>query len=221
MTDFIRAQILKQLDQAPDKPVPLRPPLPPLREMAMPAEALMDQFCAKVEAQTGIVHHALDADGVREQLTQVFNELKLKRAVASCDHVVQTLDLPAWAQSAGIDLSFQKSYADRQAFKDTIFQEQTVGISGTDFGVAESGTLALSFDKSHARLVSVAPLTHIALLPKSRIMATYEQVMEAVYTNRGRPSQLVFITGPSMTADIQGQPFKGMHGPQKLIVILF
>ena len=34
------------------------------------------------------------------------------------------------------------------------------------------------------------------------------------------PSHCTFITGPSMTADIQGVPFKGMHGPKQLEVIL-
>jgi L-lactate dehydrogenase complex protein LldG len=34
------------------------------------------------------------------------------------------------------------------------------------------------------------------------------------------PSQFVFITGPSMTGDIQGVLFKGMHGPRRVIAIL-
>jgi L-lactate dehydrogenase complex protein LldG len=54
-----------------------------------------------------------------------------------------------------------------------------------------------------------------------RIVPVYEKVIEKVFARKGEyPSQFVFITGPSMTGDIQGVLFKGMHGPRKVIVIL-
>ena len=31
---------------------------------------------------------------------------------------------------------------------------------------------------------------------------------------------MTFITGSSMTADIQASPFRGMHGPGRLVVFL-
>ena len=71
------------------------------------------------------------------------------------------------------------------------------------------------------RLVSLAPILHIALVPVERMVAVYEQAVEKIYGGGGGiPSQVAFITGPSMTADIQGRPFKGMHGPRRLVVIL-
>jgi L-lactate dehydrogenase complex protein LldG len=49
----------------------------------------------------------------------------------------------------------------------------------------------------------------------------YERVVDQVFGNlKPLPSQFLFITGPSMTGDIQGVLFKGMHGPRKVIVIL-
>jgi L-lactate utilization protein LutC len=54
-----------------------------------------------------------------------------------------------------------------------------------------------------------------------RIVAVYEQAVQKVFVKKEKlPSQFCFITGPSMTADIRGIPFKGMHGPRKVIVIL-
>ncbi|HSR13810.1 MAG TPA: LUD domain-containing protein, partial [Thermodesulfobacteriota bacterium] len=112
------------------------------------------------------------------------------------------------------------------AFRDAVFDQVQAGITGADFGVAESGTLGLIHRRDQARLVSLAPILHIAVLPAERICAVYEQVAERVFGTQGPggwpplPSQFVFITGPSMTGDIEGVLFKGMHGPRKVIVII-
>jgi L-lactate dehydrogenase complex protein LldG len=54
-----------------------------------------------------------------------------------------------------------------------------------------------------------------------RVFPVYEQVVEKIVADKDKiPSQFTFITGPSMTADIQATAFKGMHGPKYLIVIL-
>jgi L-lactate dehydrogenase complex protein LldG len=94
------------------------------------------------------------------------------------------------------------------------------GITPADFAVAETGTLGLIFYKDQPRLVSIAPPVHIAILPISKLYVAYENVIEQVFkTTEQTPSQFCFITGPSASADIQGVPFKGMHGPVKIFVI--
>jgi L-lactate dehydrogenase complex protein LldG len=46
-------------------------------------------------------------------------------------------------------------------------------------------------------------------------------VSDAVFGSEEKfPSHLSFTTGPSMTGDIQGTLFKGMHGPRRVIVIM-
>jgi len=62
---------------------------------------------------------------------------------------------------------------------------------------------------------------HIALVPATRMVPTYEQAVEEVYADmKNIPSHVTFTTGPSMTADIKATPFKGMHGPRRLIAVL-
>ena len=110
---------------------------------------------------------------------------------------------------------------DRKAFKDVVFDEVNVGITGVDYAIAESGTLCLIHTRNQARLVSLAPIIHVAVVPADRLYPTYESVIEVIMASGEQlPSQITFITGPSMTGDIQGIPFKGMHGPKKLMVML-
>ena len=112
-------------------------------------------------------------------------------------------------------------FENRELFKDAVFDQADAGVTGVDYAIAESGTLALVHSVSQARLISLAPIIHIALIPLDRIVPIYEDVIDKVFADKGHlPSQLTFITGPSLTADIQLTFFRGMHGPKKVITIL-
>jgi L-lactate dehydrogenase complex protein LldG len=147
--------------------------------------------------------------------------------MATTDDVTARLDLPSWGKKNNVQVMTPRDFPDRNSYRDAVFDVADAGITGADFAVAESGTLGLIHNRDQARLVSLAPILHIAVVPVDRIVPVYEQVIEKVFGNKvGRtdrsplPSQFVFITGPSMTGDIQGVLFKGMHGPRKVIVIL-
>jgi len=112
-------------------------------------------------------------------------------------------------------------FGSRVPYVDAVFAEADAETTGADFAVAESGTLGLAHHRDRARLVSLSPILHIAIVPVERIVAVYEQAIEKVFRKQENlPSQFCFVTGPSMTGDIRGIPFKGMHGPRKVIVIL-
>jgi len=145
----------------------------------------------------------------------------LKRVMASTDEVVAPMDLPAWGKRNGVEVLTHKDFNDLDHFKDAVFDEVEAGITGADYAVAESGTLILVHDKDQARLISLAPILHIAIVLAERFVPVYERVTDEVFGSMEKiPSQVSFITGPSMTADIQATRFKGMHGPKRVIVIL-
>jgi L-lactate dehydrogenase complex protein LldG len=141
------------------------------------------------------------------------------RAIVGTDDVVMPLHLSEWAKDKGVSLVSAGALKDQSAYREAVFQVDA-GITGADFAVAESGTIVLFHRKDQARLLSLAPPLHIVLIPVERVVPVYEKVIEAAYDRETPPSQISFITGPSATADIQATPFKGMHGPQKLLVIL-
>ncbi len=185
----------------------------------MTGEQLVAKFKELLEAQTGVLKRASGKKGVLDALAQVFAEEKITRAIASSEEVIAALDLPGWGAANGFIITSHRDYIDRAAFKNGIFTEVEAGITGVDLAFAESGTLCLKAQPDRPRLVSLAPIIHIAVLPRQRLVPTYEHMLTHVFAEQP-PSQLIMITGPSMTADIQATPFKGMHGPRRLIVIL-
>lgn len=216
-----REEIIQKLKQAPAEPIAPRPVLPPLAELSMTQEELVKRFTERLVEETGIVYRVKNYAEASAQLTEIAQAENLKKVMVSTDEVISQLNLSSWAANKGIKLMTPLDFATRDSFKDAVFLEADAGITGADFAVAESGTLGIIHRKDQARLISLAPILHIAVVPIERLVPTYEIAITQVFADKNNlPSQFVFITGPSMTGDIQGELFKGMHGPRKLIVIL-
>lgn len=216
-----RNEIIGRLKAAPKMKIPIRPFIPLLKEVSLGKDELVNQFAEMFTAETGIVYRAKNNDQALETLTEIVKQEGLKSVMVSTDNVVTSFDLPAWGNKIDVKVMSPKDFKGRDDFKDAVFDSVEAGITGVDFAVAESGTLGLIHDKDQARLISLAPILHIAIVPVERIFPVYEPVVERVLFKKEKfPSQFVFITGPSITGDIQGHLFKGMHGPRRVIVIL-
>lgn len=222
MSYIVRDEILARLKAAPKVLIPPRPPKPKLHEHALTGEAVIEKFSKTLVEETGVVHRVKTAEEVLAKLAQIAAEEGLKKVMASNDDVIAPLNLKAWGEKNNIKVMVPKDYPDRNSYRDAVFDQADAGITGANFAVAESGSLGLAFHKDQARMVSLAPILHIAIVPVDRVLAYYEQGIKKIFGEKGKyPGQFVFITGPSMTGDIEGVLFKGMHGPRKVIVILF
>ncbi len=95
-----------------------------------------------------------------------------------------------------------------------------IGISDTFAGVARTGSICVSITRGLAGAVSLFPKMHCAVLEAKNIVARPRDVFNPEYLDgKGLQRNFVFITGPSATADM-GSLVKGVHGPEKLHIIL-
>lgn len=95
-----------------------------------------------------------------------------------------------------------------------------VGVTGALAGLADTGTLALSSGPTRPRLASLLPRVHIAVVAKSALYPTMAAFFSAHPDVVREASNLVFITGPSRTADIEQTLTIGVHGPREVHVVL-
>jgi len=99
-----------------------------------------------------------------------------------------------------------------------IFFSANVGLSGVNFGIAETGTLAIVTNEGNARLCTTVPPVHIALMGIERLVPTLAdlevmlRLLPRSATAQKLTSYLTLLNGPRRA----GEP----DGPSELHVVL-
>jgi L-lactate dehydrogenase complex protein LldG len=99
-----------------------------------------------------------------------------------------------------------------------------VGITGAQAAIADTGTLVLQNISGQASFVSLLPEVHLALLCADDIHPNFQEYLESIddlNQHVSASSNLVFISGPSRTGDIELSLTLGVHGPGEVIVIIW
>ena len=120
----------------------------------------------------------------------------------------------------GMDLPHERA---ARSAKLSEVEKLTIGLTGVDAALADTGSLALLAGPGRPRLASLSVRTHIALFTLDQMYASWaawwEQLPEKVRWV-GSASNLTLISGPSRTADIEMTLTVGVHGPGEVIAIL-
>jgi len=94
------------------------------------------------------------------------------------------------------------------------------GITSCDYALAETGTLVMISSPQEARLVSLLPPMHVAVIPASSIIGNLDELLANVPLPAEQSSSMVLITGPSRTADIEQILVRGVHGPGQIHALI-
>jgi len=105
-----------------------------------------------------------------------------------------------------VETSFDRSRVDDYDF----------GITAATAGIAETGTIILSDSDTSSRLAALAPWVHVAVLDPARIHADIGAALAALPED----PNVIWVTGPSKTADIEGILIEGVHGPGMQVALL-
>jgi L-lactate dehydrogenase complex protein LldG len=93
-----------------------------------------------------------------------------------------------------------------------------VAVEEVSAAIAENGSIVCTSAGGKAVQASLLPAHHIALVPKEKIFATLDDFFAA--QTGVPPTNMTIITGPSRTADIELNLVIGVHGPEKLDIIV-
>ncbi|CAN5383158.1 hypothetical protein BH23VER1_BH23VER1_35200 [soil metagenome] len=102
------------------------------------------------------------------------------------------------------------------AFERDRYDDYAFGITRATGAIAESGTVILDDDDTTDRLAALCPWVHVAVLDRpDRLHRTIPEALAAL----GDCPNVVWATGPSKTADVEGILIEGVHGPGQQICL--
>ena len=217
-------------------------PLPPRLEGVMPPitpEELLPKFESELKKVAAVSHRVSSTTELEATIGEILKASQASAVVLSRNPLLTELGLAeklrAWgttvnAWSVGSEEGRRAVEATQQAgfglpdFKRVSFAA-TVGITGVDFALAETGTLVLTSRTEGSQLASLAPPVHVAIYRRNQLVASLEEVLEALpgsgHSKIPSPGRsVVFITGTSRTADIEQILIRGVHGPRDVHAIL-
>jgi L-lactate dehydrogenase complex protein LldG len=101
-------------------------------------------------------------------------------------------------------------------FDRTRIDDYTFGITRAAGAIAESGTIVLNDATTSRRLAALAPWVHVAVVERATIFADLPEAVAALGADRN----VIWCTGPSKTADVEGILIEGVHGPGVQIALV-
>lgn len=209
MSEKSRAVILDAvrgaLQRQPGDSLAERPPVLSPRQAAGQAEELQ-LLIEEIQKLSG---HAqmISPSQVAAALAELVRSYQVKRAVLWDTTLLQQLDLAARLTDLGVKVV--PAHSDKQTLS-----ECDLGITETDFALPETGTLGLLSNAEQARLVSLLPRLHLAIMRPTALRADLHQVFAEARAH----AYLILISGPSRTSDIEMTPTLGVHGPRDVHV---
>lgn len=132
--------------------------------------------------------------------------------------------LPTVAESAFSTLNWpltrytQSSLDPRDRY--SIAANAELGITGSDWGIALSGTIIMNSDPLRGRAVSLLPPRHLAFIETKKIRNNLFEVLEEISALGNPPAAIEMISGPSRTSDIEMDLSIGVHGPIEVYAVV-
>ena len=166
----------------------------------------IDTFLNEIKKLSG-VGQKLSPPEIDSTLKTLIEEQNIRKATAWETPYLRQLGIAEILNSLGVELVPPNASKHEMALCD-------LGITEADYLLPETGTLVLHSSVEKPRGVSLLPRVHLAIVRPEMLRADLHQV----FAEAKNQNYLVFITGPSRTADIELTVTLGVHGPKNLYV---
>lgn len=207
MSNPIIDNIRRSLGRTSQTPLSPRPTIYPPRQ-AESRDSEVQRFLDEIKKLSGIGQKLSPAD-IDSALGSLVTQQDIRRATAWETPYLRQLGVTEMLNSLGVELVSPNASKHDMALCD-------LGITEADYLLAETGTLVLKSSVQQPRAVSLVPRIHLAIVRPVLLRADMHQV----FAETKESHYLVFITGPSRTADIELTVTLGVHGPKNLYVWL-
>jgi L-lactate dehydrogenase complex protein LldG len=163
-------------------------------------------FLSEIKKLSG-VGQRIQPDGISAALKALVSEQNIQKATVWETPFLKKLGISDCLHALGIEPVSPNASKHEMALCD-------LGVTEADYILPETGTIVLRSSAEKPRAVSLLPRIHLAVVRPEMLRADMHQVFAEARLSH----YLVFITGPSRTADIELTVTLGVHGPKNLFV---
>jgi len=169
------------------------------------------RFRDELAAAGGHTHVVVARGAATAKVLEIVKEKSARRVLLGGGSLLDSLQLMEELRSCGVEVFDPSSSRDASFAAD-------MGITGVDYLIAETGSIALFSSRDQPRSFSLLPPVHVAIAERSQILLDLFDLF--TIEREQLPACLSLITGPSKTGDIELRLVTGVHGPGEVHVIL-
>jgi L-lactate dehydrogenase complex protein LldG len=194
------AMLRGRLEQHPRHPIPARSRLPHPQQV--------DLFVRNVEKEFGSVARVPDQDAIPGAVADYLAAQNLPSRLVMAPHPALR-EIP-WSARPLLEIREGRAEA-----------SDAVSVQHGFAGIAETGTLMLPSAPERPTTLNLLSDTAIVVLRASAMVGAYEEAWDKLRAEVGEmPRNVMLVTGPSRSADIEQTLELGAHGPLRLHVVL-
>jgi L-lactate dehydrogenase complex protein LldG len=198
------------------------PGRPPQLDRVADGEGMIESFTLELSKLSGFVHRVgSDAEAVA-QVRALIAERGADRILAWDDQWLQPAGIGEALRREGIALEscVLPATRDARAARLQELDPVLVGLTGAHAALADTGSVVVVSGPGRGRIASLLPPTHIAVVRAAQMYPSLGPFLAANPDIVEVGANMVVITGPSRTGDIEGTLVLGVHGPGDLHVVL-
>jgi L-lactate dehydrogenase complex protein LldG len=174
----------------------------------LPRPEQIDLFVANVEKEFGTVARVADVADVPAAVADYLAAQNLPGSLVMAPHPeLRTID---WSVRPLLEIREGRAEG-----------SDMVSVQHGFAAIAETGTLMLPSSPERPTTLNILPDTAIVVLRGARVVGAYEEAWDLLRSEIGAmPRNVMLVTGPSRSADIEQALELGAHGPRRLHVVL-
>jgi len=177
---------------------------------------LWTQFKNELEIISGEFHFVKNIDNATEIISKFLIESKFERIGISkekiCSHAAEIIH----KRFSNIKIISPDKLSYQERKKE--YSETETAVVHPAYAVADIGSLVFPYVQTGTSYPHFLCDNIFAIINKNQIVANQFELFEKIDLEEAK--NMVFVTGPSRTADIEKVLVLGAHGPRKLVVIV-
>ncbi len=187
------------------------PPVPPVIDDSITRLARSDVALPQLFMQRAgdlkMLVEMVSLEDLADRILTFLRENNCRKVALPVSRLFQGLGLIDTLRAAGIEATSWEEMT-----LDALYDGYDCGITDVTYAVAETGSLVIKTSAHHGRSLSLVPMFHIAVIEPKNFLPDLIDLFDLLGKERAA-SNVMLISGPSKTADIEMNVVTGVHGP--------